>query len=197
MVEWPFRPQWGTKTVDVKEERTTKTQLHQLIEHTTPREAPPAHSTWRRNWLIRAPWLGGMKVALRSKTFDWMDDWRMGENCELQTTWVYNFPRIKILAITFSSTIDRAVHKCWAQMTGRVKAQAKQAYGRDLCLAQRVPYVEVSLLATMWYTAKIFPDPTMCTLHLTTTIAWYIWHGATFRTPLTLQKTKQQGVGQY
>ena len=83
----------------------------------------------------------------------------MGENCELQTTWVYNFPRIKILAITFSSTIDRAVHKCWAQMTGRVKAQAKQAYGRDLCLAQRVPYVEVSLLATMWYTAKNLPRP--------------------------------------
>jgi hypothetical protein len=40
---------------------------------------------------------------------------------------------IKILEITFSNTIDRAMHENWEHLTRRVKAQAKNAYGRDLC----------------------------------------------------------------
>jgi hypothetical protein len=45
---------------------------------------------------------------------------------------------IKILGITFSSTIGREMHESWAQLSGRVKAQAQHAYGRYLCLEQRV-----------------------------------------------------------
>jgi hypothetical protein len=81
---------------------------------------------------------------------------------------------IKILGITFSNTIDRAMHENWEQMTRRVKAQAKNAYERDLCIAQRVRYVQIYLLATIWYTAQIFPAPLKYTQQLTTAINWYI-----------------------
>jgi hypothetical protein len=45
---------------------------------------------------------------------------------------------IMILGITFSNTIDRTMHENWEQLTRRVKAQAKNACGRDLCIAQRM-----------------------------------------------------------
>jgi hypothetical protein len=101
---------------------------------------------------------------------------------------------IKILGITFSNTTGRTMHGNWEQLTRKVKAQAKDAYGRDLCIAQRVRYVQTYLLVTIWCTAQMFPAPVKYTQHLTAAINWYIWQGAIFRVPqLTLQKPKQQG----
>ena len=45
------------------------------------------------------------------------------------------------------------------QMTGRVKAKAKQTYGRDLRMAKEARYTQISLLATICYTAQIFTAP--------------------------------------
>jgi hypothetical protein len=78
-------------------------------------------------------------------------------------------------------------------MTGRVKAQATHAYGRDLCLARWVRYVQTFLLATIWYTAQIFPAPETYTRQLSTAIAWYMWQGVTFSALSTLQKPKKKG----
>jgi len=54
----------------------------------------------------------------------------MGENCKRHGCRLS--PTLKILGITFSSTIDQAVHERWAHVTRKVKAQAKYAYGRDM-----------------------------------------------------------------
>jgi len=63
------------------------------------------------------------------------------------------------------------------------------------CLVQRVRYVHVAFLATIWYTAQIFPTPATYTQPLTTAILWFIWQVATFRVSLpTLQKPKIQGA---
>jgi hypothetical protein len=100
-------------------------------------------------------------------------------------------PTIKILGIPFSNRIESTMHESWALMTRRVKAQAKHAYGRDLCLAQRVRYVHISLLAI---TVQILPAPVTYTQQLSTAIAWFIWQGANFRVLVsTLQKPRMQG----
>jgi hypothetical protein len=103
-------------------------------------------------------------------------------------------PTMKILGITSSSTVEGSMHESWAQMTGKARAQAKNAYGRNLCLGQRVRYLHIFLSAKIWYTAQNFPAPVAYTQQMTTAIAWYIWQGATFRVPMsTLQRPKKQG----
>jgi len=100
---------------------------------------------------------------------------------------------IKILDINFSSMIERTMHENWALQKARVKTNAKQVYGRDLCLAQRVRYVHIALLATIWFTAQILPAPVKYTQQLTIAILWFIWQGAAFRVPITtLQKPTTQ-----
>ena len=103
-------------------------------------------------------------------------------------------PAIPILGITFSTTIERTIREYWALLSGKIRAQARQAFGRDLCLAQRVRYVQNYLLAAIWYTAQIIPAPAAYTQKLTTATAWYVWQGETFRVPMsTLQKPTSQG----
>jgi hypothetical protein len=77
-------------------------------------------------------------------------------------------------------SIERSMNESWDQLTGKVRAQAKHAYVRKLCLAQRVRYVSTALFATIWYTAQILPTPLACTQQLTTAIAWFIRQGVTF-----------------
>jgi hypothetical protein len=101
---------------------------------------------------------------------------------------------VKILGIQFRSTIERTMYENWALQTVRIKTKAKQAYIRELCLAQRIRYVHIALLATIWFTAQILPAPVECTQQITTIILWFIWKGAIFRVPTaTLQKPKHQG----
>ena len=96
---------------------------------------------------------------------------------------------IKILGVTFTCIIEHSMNKSWATATGKLRAQARDTYERDLSLLRRIHYVQAYLLAKIWHKAQVFPAHTTCTGQLTTTIAWYIWKWATFRLPiLTLQK---------
>ena len=88
---------------------------------------------------------------------------------------------IKILGVIFASAIEHSMNKSWANVTGKVRAQARDTYERDLILSQLIRYVQEYLLAKIWHTTQLFPAPTKCTRQLTTTIAWYIWKGSTFR----------------
>jgi hypothetical protein len=103
-------------------------------------------------------------------------------------------PSIKILGITFTSTIARSAQLFWEPLTSLIQAQARLTYGRKLCIAQRVQYVQTTLLSRIWYMTQIFPPSIANTNLLTTVILWFIWQGMIFRVPTsTLQKTKQQG----
>ena len=88
---------------------------------------------------------------------------------------------IKILGITFASTIEHSMNKSWAYVAGKVSDQATNTYVRDLSLLQRLRYVQAYLLAKIWHTAQVFPAPTTCTGQLTTAIGWYIWKGCQYR----------------
>jgi len=85
------------------------------------------------------------------------------------------------------------MNKNWAKVRGKVRAEARDTYERDLSLSQRIRYVQAYLLAKILHTAQVFPAPTTCTRQLKTAIAWYIWNGATFRVPIpSLQEPKRQ-----
>ena len=103
-------------------------------------------------------------------------------------------PYIKILGVSFTSTVARSAQLSWEPLTSLIRAQARLAYARKLCIAQRVQYLQTTLLARIWYMTQIFPSSVANTNRLTIAIFWFIWQGMIFRVPTsTLQKTKQQG----
>ena len=55
------------------------------------------------------------------------------------------------------------MNKSWTIVTGKVRAQATETYRRDLCLSQRIRYVQNYLLAKIWHALQVFAAPTMCT----------------------------------
>jgi hypothetical protein len=56
------------------------------------------------------------------------------------------YPEIRILGFTFMSTVEQSVDKIWVNITGKVRAQTREVYCRDLCLSKRILYVHSDLL---------------------------------------------------
>ena len=99
---------------------------------------------------------------------------------------------INIMGVRMHNTVSQSVNNSRTAVTGKIRAQARDAFNRDLCLDQRVQYTHNYLLAKAWYTAQIFPPPEACVRHLNTAIAWYIRHGEIFKVPLVnITKTKR------
>ena len=58
----------------------------------------------------------------------------------------------------------------------------------------KMQYVQLCLLAKLWYVAQTFPLPNNYARQLTTICTWFIWKGATFRVPITtVQRPKKEG----
>jgi len=51
-------------------------------------------------------------------------------------------PYIRILGATFTNTIARSAQLSWERLTGLIRAQARLAYARKLCITQRLQYVQ-------------------------------------------------------
>jgi hypothetical protein len=69
------------------------------------------------------------------------------------------YSEIRILGFSITSTVKQSANRSWVNITGRVRAEARTAYGRDLRLSQRILYVHSYLLAKFWHTAQVFPAP--------------------------------------
>ena len=80
-----------------------------------------------------------------------------------------------ILDFQFSSTVGQSGKSSWTRLTGQVKAMAREVYGRELCLTQRIQYVHAFLLAKIWHIAQIFPVSKEHVRQLATAILWFIW----------------------
>ena len=61
--------------------------------------------------------------------------------------------RIKVLGVNFGPTIPQTLTHSWTGVIHAVRAQARKAYTRSLCFAQRVLYIQSCLLADIWYMA--------------------------------------------
>ena len=100
----------------------------------------------------------------------------------------------KILVFHITSTGNASARRSWDALTDRIRAQAREAYTRELNLDGRIYYVHTHLMAKAWYFAQIFQPHEASIKRLNTVIAWLIWKGAIFRVPLsTLQRSKDDG----
>ena len=54
---------------------------------------------------------------------------------------------VTVLGVTFGNTVEESTMATWTHITRTVRAQAHKAYARELCIAQRVQYVHMCLLA--------------------------------------------------
>jgi hypothetical protein len=69
----------------------------------------------------------------------------------------YNEKRIPDFYVT--SAVNATARRSWYTLTGRIRAQARDAYARELSLDRRIQYVRDYLLAKVWYVAQLFPPP--------------------------------------
>jgi hypothetical protein len=56
-----------------------------------------------------------------------------------------------------TTTTNQSANKSWVLIAGTIRAQAHEAYYKNLNLKQRLLYVENYLLAKAWYVAQISP----------------------------------------
>ena len=76
---------------------------------------------------------------------------------------------LTILVIRLRSTTKSELES-WTRLTSLVRIQARQECIRDFNIAQRVTYVQVYMLAKLWYTAQVLQpprvSPTNCVNHV-------------------------------
>jgi hypothetical protein len=100
---------------------------------------------------------------------------------------------IKVLGIHLAHTTAQSTMSSWARITTMVRIQAREAYTRDLDLAQRIQYIHTYLLANLWHTAQVLPPPNASIRQIVTAVSSLIWHGDIFRVPFsTLQKKRRR-----
>jgi hypothetical protein len=104
------------------------------------------------------------------------------------------YNEVWILGFYVTSTVNASARRGWYTLKDRIRAQAPDAYARELSLDRRIQYVRDYLLAKVWYVAQIFPPPIECIQMLDTSISWFLWKGVIFRVPLSiLQRRKEEG----
>jgi len=66
---------------------------------------------------------------------------------------------IKILGFKTRNTVKQSPLASLTRLASLVRTQAQGAYSRDLNIAQRITYVQVYMLAKLWYTAQVLSPP--------------------------------------
>lgn len=104
---------------------------------------------------------------------------------------------LKILGITYYSSLQKMQAANWDPLTQQIKFTAKELYNRDLCFYERIWAVHTYVLSQLWYKAQILVLPNNNARQITSVISWFIWHGNIFKVPLsTLERTfKNGGLG--
>jgi len=64
---------------------------------------------------------------------------------------------LRILGIKMNTTIHQSAINSWRTVIGKIRAQAREGYSRNLKLDQIFLYVHRYLLAKEWYIAQILP----------------------------------------
>ena len=78
---------------------------------------------------------------------------------------------IKILGVKMKNTVKQSALVSWTRLASLVRTQARGAYSRDLNIAQRITYVQVYMLAKLWYTAQVLQPLSECLRQITSAIA--------------------------
>jgi len=78
------------------------------------------------------------------------------------SVWIMDIPyhtEAKILGFRVTSKVQESAHKSWTITTARIRAQAQNAYYRNLSFDKRIQYVHDYLMARVWYLVQIYPPP--------------------------------------
>ena len=101
---------------------------------------------------------------------------------------------VKILGIPFTSTTSQSALKRWSIVTDGIRAQAREAYHRELSLNKRIQFAHTYMLARVWFIAQVLLMPLTCERQINTALTRFLWRGSIFRVPLsTIQRRKLQG----
>ena len=82
--------------------------------------------------------------------------------------------KIKILVVKIRKNVKQLALASWTRLVSLVRTQARRAYSRDLNVAQRIAYVQVYILAKLWYTAQVLQPPSVCLRQIIWAIMFYI-----------------------
>jgi septum formation inhibitor-activating ATPase MinD len=80
---------------------------------------------------------------------------------------------IKILGIQFQPQTDVTPKNNWTPVIRNIRAQASEAYNRELSMSQRI-YTHTYLMPKAWYVAQVLPLPKIHERQLKTTMNWYV-----------------------
>ena len=132
----------------------------------------------------------GAKVNIRKSRAVPIKSW----NNSIRIMDIPYYNETTILGLHITRTIQTSSLRSWTLTTAKIRAQAHEAYYRELSLDKWIQYVHSHLMARIWFLAKIYPTPEVCVRQLNSTIAWFLWRGDIFRVPLsTLQRRKEEG----
>jgi hypothetical protein len=112
----------------------------------------------------------GVKINIRKSKALAVGRWDTTEN----VLGIQYHEGVKILGLQFMTTIHHSAVRSWSAATDGIRAQAREAYNRELNLNNRILYVHNYMLARAWFTAQVFPLPRLCERQVNTAIAWFI-----------------------
>jgi len=64
---------------------------------------------------------------------------------------------VRILGFKFTNRVNVAANMSWSIVSSRVRSATQDTYYRDMNLAMRIKFVNIFLLARIWYVAQVFP----------------------------------------
>jgi len=124
--------------------RTTKTAVAAYAEDVTSFVTAPAYIQIIGDLLLTYERATGARLNTRKSKAMATGSWDISID---MMDFTY-YQEITILALRCMSTVTRSQNVIWSRAMGKVKALAREAYGRDLCLKQRIHYVHNFLLST-------------------------------------------------
>ena len=99
------------------------------------------------------------------------------------------------LGFLFTASLPGSARKIWSRATAFIRAQAKDAYYRELILDKGINDIREYPLGKVWYPTQIYPPSGDSVRQLNKWISCFIWKGQIFRFPMsTLHKKNKVGV---
>ena len=93
------------------------------------------------------------------------------------------YPEITTLDFRLTSTAGRSGNITLSRVSEKLKALARDVYGTNLCLNQRIMYEHIFSISKIWHSAHIFRASREHVRQVLTSIFWYILSCAIFRVP--------------
>jgi hypothetical protein len=95
----------------------------------------------------------GGKVNIRKSRTVPIKSW----NTSIQIMDIPYYNETTNLGIHITSTIQASSLRSWTLTTAKIRAQAQEAYYRELSMDKRIHCVHNNLMARVWYLAQIYP----------------------------------------